>query len=281
MILVICLGCESQHISSAGPKYQNTVAVSVTDFEETTHQFLKPPTRIISLVPSATETLLSMGVGNSLIARTEFDNAPAMLELPSVGPGLNPDLEILLSVRPDLVIGFSGESNPSIKKHLENSGVTAFMIRPDKLEDIIEIIKKLSLITDRVSLGDSIILSINTSLETVKQKVANENKIRVAYILGGEPPWVAGPNTYIHQLILAGGGQNVFRDLKYQYVPVSLEEFFVRPIDVVLSTENTNLPINLKSFETVTLPSSFEIPGPRLGQAVFELAKALHPKVFP
>ncbi|MFL2544575.1 MAG: ABC transporter substrate-binding protein [Longimicrobiales bacterium] len=286
-VLAICIGCESPKNNSTGGHFGDILVstsqaypIQITDYENKTHEFLESPNRIISLVPSATATLLAMDAGNSLIARTDFDDAREIIGLPSVGTGLNPDLEILLSLRPDLVIGFAGNSDPSIKRHLENAGVTGFMIRPDKLEDAREIIKKLSMITDRVPLGDSIILSINTSLETVKLKVANKAKPRVAYILGGEPPWVSGPDTYIHQLIVAGGGHNIFEDLEHQYVPVSLEEFYIRPLDLILSTENTLLPDNLQNIEATALSPSIEIPGPNLGQAVFEIAKILHPEVF-
>ena len=286
-VLTICFGCESPKNNSASGHFGCTLVstsqaypIQVTDYENKTHTFSKSPTRIISLVPSATETLLAMDAGNSLIARTDFDDALEIIDLPSVGTGLNPDLEILLSLRPDLVIGFAGNSDPSIQRHLENAGVTGFMIRPDKLDDAREIIKKLSIITDRVPLGDSIVVSINTSLETVKLKVANKAKPKVAYILGGEPPWVSGPDTYIHQLIVAGGGYNIFEDLEHQYVPVSLEEFYIRPLDLILSTENTLLSDNLQNIEAATLSPSIEIPGPNLGRAVVEIAKVLHPEVF-
>jgi len=288
-LLIILLTCQSSDrgATSASSRKPGTspsepYPILLTDDTQTFHRFLLAPTRIISLVPSATQTLLSMGLGNNLIGRTEFDiDTPELRNLPSVGEGLNPDLEILLSLEPDLVIGFAGESNPSITKHLNNSNITYFMIRPDKLEDVVDIINKLSLITNRESLGDSIILHINTALKIVKQKVGDIPRPKIAYVLGGEPPWVAGPGTYIHQLIVTVGGQNVFEDLELKYAPVSLEEFFVRNIDLILSTENTYLPDKLKSLRSITLPSSFEIPGPGLGEAILEIARVIHPQAFP
>jgi iron complex transport system substrate-binding protein len=288
-LLVIFWTCQSSdsNVTSTASEDPGTFPselypLLITDDSRTIHQFISAPKRIISLVPSATETLLSMDLGNNLVGRTEFDIAtPEIRNLPSVGLGMNPDLEILLSLNPDLVIGFSGESDTSITRHLKNSNITYFMIRPDKLEDAVEIIKRLSLITDRKSLGDSIILNINTSLEIVQQKIANKVRPRIAYVLGGEPPWVAGPGTYIHQLIIAGGGQNIFDDLEHKYAPVSLEEFFVRKLDLILLTENTRLPNALKHLRTFTISSSVEIPGPGLGEAVFEIAHGIHPQVFP
>ena len=288
-LLIIFLACQkddkpdtSNSSGKSGTLPSEPYPILLTDDAETLHRFLSVPRRIISLVPSATQTLLSMGLRNSLIGRTDFDLAtPELSNLPSVGEGLNPELEILLSLEPDLVIGFAGESNPSITEHLDNSHITYFMIRPEKLEDVLEIINKLSVITDRESLGDSIIMGINTALEIVQRKVANKPRPRIAYLLGGEPPWVAGPNTYIHQIIVTGGGQNVFEDLEHEYAPVSLEEFFVRNIDLILSTENTYIPDKLKVFRAITLPSSVEIPGPELGEAILEIARFIHPQSFP
>ena len=286
--LILQWGCDlpKDHLSDSTPgsvleSASQTYPIQIADYTNQVHLFLEAPSRIISLVPSATETLLSIDVENSLVGRTDFDDAPGISHLPSVGTGLNPDLEILLSLEPDLIIAFAGESDPSIMKHLRNAGTIPFMIRPDKLEDATGIIETLSLITDREHMGDSIIETINSSLEMVRKRVENQPKPRVAYILGGEPPWVTGPDTYLHQLIAVSGGQNIFEDLEHEYVPVSLEEFFIRKPDLILSTEHTYIPKILQNSRTIKLSSSIEIPGPGLAEAILEIARAIHPKIFP
>jgi iron complex transport system substrate-binding protein len=104
--------------------------------------------------------------------------------------------------------------------------------------------------------------------------------VRVAYVLGDHPPWVAGPDTFIHELLTAAGGENVFSDLGALYGPVSPEEFLVREIDLLLTPEGGNVVLPTLELPVKRVSPSLELPGPHLAQSAWELAKILHPEVF-
>lgn len=264
--------------SGGGPNGQPVV---VMDDAQRRHEFVSPPGRIVSLVPSATETLLAFGLGDHLVGRTEYDRTPELSSLPSVGGGLQPNLEILVALEPDLVIRFAGESDRATAERLTDLGIPHFAIQPDGIADVQSIIRRLGAITGAEAAADSLLAEIRSALADVQERVEGLPLRRVAYLLGGEPPWVAGPGTYIHELMILGGGTNVFDDLGQLYVPVSLEELIDRKPDLLLIAESGSAPPELSSIPSVRLPGSIEVPGPGLGDAAREVARLIHPEAFP
>jgi ABC-type Fe3+-hydroxamate transport system substrate-binding protein len=102
--------------------------------------------------------------------------------------------------------------------------------------------------------------------------------VRTVYILGGTPPWVAGPGTYIDELIALGGGVNVFADLDTKYASVSPEEIVARHIAVVLTPPGSDFDRRLLAGVPVrTVSGALELPGPALADAARNIAHLLHP----
>jgi iron complex transport system substrate-binding protein len=257
----------------------NNRAIQIMDDSGKLHLFRNPPERIISLVPSATETLLALGVREKIVGRTDYDNLSELIDLPSVGDGLQPNLEILVSLDPDLVIRFEGESNKHTEENLSKMEITNFAIRPESIADIKSIIKRLGKITRKTSAADSILGAIEGTLNEVAIHIEGLPRKKVAYLLGGNPPWVSGPGTYIHELITAVGAENALGDLQESYAQISVEELITRKIDLILISEGQDVPQILDT-EYISVPLSVEIPGPRLGEATKTIASLIYPKAF-
>ena len=253
--------------------------VQVTDDSGAQYRFDAPPERIVSLVPSATETLLALGLRESLVGRTDYDHLAELAELPSVGGGLQPNLEVLVSLDPDLVVRFEGESDQATADRLSDLAIPHFAIRPDGIADVQSIIGRLGAITGAVAAADSILAEIQEALDDVAARVDGLPRRKVVYLMGGDPPLVSGPGTYIDELMVAGGAENVFDDLDGLYVPVSLEELINREVDLILLSAGS-VPEQLSHVEHVSLPSSVEVPGPGLGEAARTIARLIHPEAF-
>jgi len=253
--------------------------VDVMDDAGARHHFEAPPTRIVSLVPSATETLLAVGVGGRLVGRTDHDPQQELAELPSVGGGLQPNLEVLVSLAPDLVIRFEGESDRATVDRLSDLGIPQFGIQPTGIADVQSSISRLGTITGAGFVADSILAAIQEALDDVSSRVQGLPRRQVVYLMGGEPPWVAGPGTYIHELLVAGGAENVFDDLGGLYGPISLEELITRDVDLIL-VSGGGVPQQVSDVEHAQLPSWVEVPGPRLGEAARTIARLIHPDAF-
>ena len=175
------------------------------------HTFDTAPQRIVSLVPSATEALLAMALADRLVGRTDYDRMPELTGLPSVGGGLQPNLEILVSLDLDLVIRFAGDSDLATAERMTGLGIPHFAVQPDGIEDVLTIIRDLGRIMDALDAADAMIREIRDALDDVARRVDGLPEPRVAYLLSGDPPWVAGPGTYIDELMAVAGGKKRFR----------------------------------------------------------------------
>jgi iron complex transport system substrate-binding protein len=286
--LVLALaGC-----GAPGPGRDANPAADTTEHAATVHTYTDadgrqvrvavPVTRVVSLVPSATMTLDALGARGVLVARTDYDTAAWAADLPSVGGGLQPSIEALVAARPELVIRFGGSQDTRTPARLDDLGIPQLAIRPDGIADVLSTVRTLGDLTGRVAAADSLVAAIRAELEDVRTRVQGTAPVRVAYVLGGDPPWVAGPGTYISELMTLAGGTNVFSDLGRLYAPVSPEELVERDIDVVLLAAGSTLDRALvQGSRVVEVNGDVERPGPDVGRSARDVARAIHPEAFP
>ena len=275
--VALLVACSGEPDATSRPSGAADSDTTVVDAAGVQHSVSRAPSRIISLVPSATEILVALGRSDLLVARTDFDEIDDLATLPSVGNGLQPNLEAILAADPEVVIYFLGESDDTTPRRLRDAGIRTFAVRPDGVEDVRREIHALGRLTHADAAADSVLTSLDRTLAEIAERVAARPSVRVVFTLGGEPPWVAGPGTYVDQLIQAAGGENVFSDLSGLYAPVSLEEFLSREIDVILVMPGTELPERIGDAEVREVPAFIQLPGPRLGLAAVAIAEILHP----
>lgn len=253
------------------------VAIEILDAADRTVYLAGPAQRVISLVPSATLTLRALGATDRLAGRTDFDVEPWAADIPSVGGGLEPNLETIVALRPDLVIRFAGDQDRRTPARLDDLGIPHLAVRPDRIDDVLASVRLLGRATGLEGAADSLAARILADLADVEARVAERPRKAVAYVLGGTPPWVAGPGTYIHELVDLAGGDNVFSDLDALYAPVSPEEIRSRRIDVVLVSGVETFDGSLAPDARIeVVEAELEIPGPALARSALRLAELLH-----
>lgn len=274
-------GCHVADTDGLPPLTDQADPLILIDDAGRTWSFLAPPRRIVSLVPAATDMLVTLGVGEYLVGRTDFDNLPEGLEgLPSVGGGLGPSIEVIASLAPDLVIRFEGPSDPETAARLDQLGIPHLGIRPDGIDDILRIVSLLGQVTDRNSEARALADQIQTTLREVKEAAEGVTPVRVAILLGGDPPWVAGGTTFVHELAVLAGAENVLAGATLLYGPMSVEEIRRQNPDLLLLTRRGQLPAGLRGMAYRVAPESLVIPGPEIGEAarvMFELLHSGHP----
>lgn len=253
---------------------------TMRDAEGLTVGFRSRPQRILSLVPSATQTLQALGAGSLLVGRTDYDTASALSHLPSVGGGLQPSLEVVVSLDPDLVIRFAGESDRVTPRRLARLGIQQFAVRPDRMADIRRTILDLGEITGFRDKATEMVAEMDSILQEIESRLQGRSRRNVAYLLGGNPPWAAGKDTFVEELIHVAGGANVFDDLEALYGPVSPEELMTREIDLVLIPEGSEVSLPGIDLPVTFVPASIELPGPYLADEAWRLATILHPEAF-
>ncbi|MEX0856206.1 MAG: helical backbone metal receptor [Gemmatimonadota bacterium] len=260
----------SQDLADAFPR-------SLVDDSGREVRIAAPPDRILSLVPSATPILMALGRTEWLVGRTDFDRDSALAHLPSVGGGLGASVERIVSLRPRLVIRFDAGSDPATPGQLDAAGIPHLAIRPDGIEDVLRIIELLGVAVAREAAADSLRTSLVGELATVAEEVAGRPRPRVAILLGGNPPLVAGGDTFLHELTELAGGTNVLADAGTLYAPMSVEAILQRSPDILLLSEGSAPPRGLEGIPVRSLPLAVQIPGLDLGSSARLLADLLHP----
>jgi iron complex transport system substrate-binding protein len=269
-------------------------AVSVVDDAGHTVTLPHPARRIVSLVPSATETLLALGARGALVGRNDFDKGMGIDSLPSVGGGMDPSLERLVALRPDVVVGWNAGSDPAARQRIEALGIRLFALKTEDTTDVFRAVRSLGALTGRRTSADSLSASMRRGLADVAASVAGKPRPRVFFVVWNDPPMTAGPRTYVAQLIGVAGGTNTFADAARQWPTVSLEEIVRRDPDVVVLPQGEKGAAAsiaalrgapgwrelraMKDGHAVTVPADLvNRPGPHIAEAARALAAALHP----
>lgn len=277
-LLVAALGiaaaCGDPRGQGAPP---STDAIRVVDASGAEVSLSAPAQRIVSLVPSATQMLQAIGAEGTLVGRTDFDTEPWTRALPSVGGGIEPNLEAIVALDPDLVVHFAGTQDPRTPSRLDDLDIPHVAVRPDHVEDIYRTAELLGAVTGKSAAADSLVESLRSGLQSLSSRAAQLPRLRVAYVLGGTPPWVSGPGTYIDEIVSLAGGDNVFSDLGALYSAVSPEQLRARDIDVVLASGAGSFDARLTpGARVVDVGDALEIPGPGVVDAAYHVAELMH-----
>lgn len=267
--------------------------VAATDDNGRTVRLAGPARRVVSLVPSATETLLALGARERVVGRTRYDTDPRIADVPSVGGGLDPSVETLLSLRPDLVISWDAGKSPGLRERLEQAGIAVFEVETTDTADVFRNIERLGSLIGRRPASDSLAAAIRLDLRAVRAAVAGRRRPSVLYVVWSDPPTTAGPNTFITQVIGLAGGRTIFPDLRADWPQVSMEEIVRRQPELVLLPVGENRRHSLRrlldapgwrELEAVREGRIVEVPadllsrpGPHLAQAARAMRAALHP----
>ncbi|MDB4949902.1 MAG: Iron complex transport system substrate-binding protein [Gemmatimonadetes bacterium] len=269
-------------------------AVSAVDAAGRSVRLSHPARRIVSLIPSATETLVEIGAGDRLVGRTDFDHGPAVDRLPSVGGGMTPSLEALVSLKPDLVLGWETSKDQRIRERLGEMGIPVFAVKAEDTTDVFRTVRSLGMLTARTRTADSLLGALRTELAAVRASVAGKRAPSVFFLVWNDPPMTAGPRTFISQLLGIAGGRNVFTDAATDWPNVSMEEIVRRDPDILVLPQGEKGGAHdvralrgepgwrelraLREGHVVIVPADLvNRPGPHLAQAARLLRDGLHP----
>jgi ABC-type Fe3+-hydroxamate transport system substrate-binding protein len=246
------------------------------------------PRRIVSLAPASTELLFALGYGDRVVGRTRWCDYPAEVEfIPSVGDGLNPNIEAVAARKPDLVVMYATAANAPAVEQLQRLGIPAINIKLDRLDDIPHASRLLASVLGDSTHVDSIARRFEGSLDSLR-KIDRPVRRRVTMVVWDNPPMVIGAGSFLNELITLAGGKNVFDDLAQPSPTVSIETIASRKPDLFLSlARDTTGPSFAQRPEWQAVRAvrdrrfgylhgtEFDRPGLRLIQAVIELDSVL------
>lgn len=256
--------------------------------------------RIISLSPNITEILFALNLGEQVVGVTDFcEYPPAVRAKTRVGGYLNPNMEVIVSLKPTLVVMLN--YNQDLKQKLMNFAFPILLIRNDRIEDVFASIDTIGSITGRERQADSLIQHIQTTITKIQRISKELPKRRVLFCIGRKPEglqdiYAVGSSTFLNQLLEIAGAENIFEDISLKYPKVTPEAILTRNPEIIIETWSAKgkseaelerhrnawkmLPsINAVKNEQIFLLTEeyMLIPGPRMGLILEKLFELLHP----
>ncbi len=284
-------------VLAAGPSPSRAQPVQVTDDLGQQISLPQPASRIIPLYGAFSEILYDIGAGDRIIARTQADTVvPGIKDLPSVGTHMRPNVEMIIGLRPDLVVMTASRKaeTPEISRVLD-SGIPVAVFSPKSFGDIFSTVERLGVLSGKQDKASKFVASLRQRLEAIREQLAGITKRRTVFFeVRAEPLTGAGQGSIVQDIIEASGGENIIKNEK-PIVRYSLEELLAREPDFYVIQEgpmNKNPPDPTKRahFDRLRCIRDgkfmfvdeliFSRPGPRCVEAVERLAPALYPEMF-
>jgi ABC-type Fe3+-hydroxamate transport system substrate-binding protein len=207
------------------------------------------PHRVVCLVPSVVDIVYALGAGEDVVAISDFTKYPKeALQKPSIGLPLNPSIEAIIALHPDLVLGSGDMNTLESAGHLQRLSIPVFMVDPHGIEGIYGSILSLGGALNRETDAHTLVARLRTRVDAVKARVAGQPKVRVFMAIWYDPVMTIGKRAFISELIEAAGGRSVTDDIAQEWPEVSLETIVSRQPDALLLMRGSNItPEELKT----------------------------------
>jgi iron complex transport system substrate-binding protein len=255
------------------------------------------PQRIVSLAPNLTETVFALDLGDRVAGVTNYcDYPPEALKRARVCGPINPNLEEIVSLHPDVVLATRALNRLETVEALERLGVPVYTTDPHTVEEVIASTRKLGRVLGAETRAEALAAEMQERLAELARRLAGRPPRRVFFVVWTEPVISTGQHTFLADAIRRAGGESVV-DAQQDWPQVSIEEVMRQnPEYLVFSGTHPEDPqgtINMlrkrtgwSSMDAVrenhfaVVSDALTRPAPRLLDAIEDLARQLHPEAF-
>jgi iron complex transport system substrate-binding protein len=289
---------EQPQLRQAGPP---AAASGTSRSSDTAPQ--KTPQRIVSLVPAVTEMLYAIGAGPRMVGVSSFDTYPPEVRaLPKVGGLIDPDLERIIMLKPDLVV--ISETHTELGAQLRIAGLATFPYALGDLANVSRTIRLLGTVTGLEPEASAVIAGLESRFEAVRAQVKGRPTVRALLVFSRQPGslreiYASGGTGFLHDLLELAGGENVFAGVKREAVQVTTEAILAAAPDAIIELR-PGPPLSAGEIEHerrswnalaavpavragrvyVLVGDELVVPGARVADTAERLARALHPESF-
>lgn len=255
----------------------------------------EPPRRIVSLAPSVTETIFALGAGDRLVGVTTYCDYPAdAKKIAKIGDFMNPSLEAVVAKKPDLVIGVVGATDPVKAREMERLRLKVVLLPLSTLDDVLKSIRTIAAAAGYERAGNALAKKINAEIAAVGKRVFAAPRRSTLVIVGFQPVIAVGGKNFIDELISLAGGANIAGAASQPWLNLPDEYVVAKKPEVIIEAgmgsergASQKRWSDLKSVPAVrdgrihSYPSDKILrPGPRVGEALGDLARLIHPECF-
>ncbi len=307
--MMVCLAAVLLSSTSA-------LALQIEDDQGKIIRLEQPARRVISLYGAFAEMLYAIGAGDRLIARTEADHFPdAITELPSIGTHMRPNVEMIIGMKPDLVIqSMSRQEAIAEMESLARAGIPVAVFAPRNFSDIFSVMLRLGVLTGSEATAERRVLELQGRLREVQARLgvnaevqtegkkeqqqpaecAAKKPLRVFFEVRSEPLTAAGQGSVIQDILSSAGAQNVVESdralLLYGFESLLFADPDVYIVQTGPMNRNPTDPQKRPHFDQLRAVREGRVvsvdeflysrPGPRCVDAVEQLAAKLYPECF-
>jgi iron complex transport system substrate-binding protein len=261
------------------------------------------PQRIVSLVPAVTEMLFAIGAGARLVGVSSFDeHPPEVRAITRVGGLVDPDVERILSLRPDLAIVYGTQDD--LVTQLARARIPMFTYRHAGLPDVTATIRALGVRVARAAAAAEVAGRIEQRLAEIRARVTGRGRPGTLLVFGRQAGtlrgiYASGGLGFLHDMLEAAGGRNLFEDVPRESVQATTEVILARAPEVIVELKYGGsikveevagereawsglaaVPAVKNGRVIVLVGDEFVVPGPRVAEATERLSRALHPEAW-
>ena len=295
---VLCLGllliaaCATRNNKTDSPAHVR----HVTDEAGRTITIPDTVTRFVSLAPNITEIVYAIGAGDRLVGDTTYcDYPPEAKTVAKVGDTLQPSIERILALRPQLVLVSTASQLEAFTKQLDEHDIAVYVTDSRDLEGVFRSILSVGDVLNESVAASELVKQLRARSETVERAVAGLAPVSVFFQLSGQPLYTAGRRSFVTNLIERAGGRSVTSDVQEAWPRLSDETALAsRPEAVIMlsgdamgAAANTKVAAALRNSPAVQNGRVYLVdgdlltrPGPRLIDGLEQMAHALHPEAF-
>ncbi len=242
--------------------------------------------RIVSLKPSATEMIFALGAGNQLVGVTTYCKHPAEArKIAKIGGYSNPNLETIISLKPDLVVLIPDSTSPRVFEALQRASIETLVLKGKTWNDVLEDLRALGRKLGASEKAEALVRGLENAADSIP--VPSTNPPRTAYLVVQRTPlMVAGRGTFLSDILARSGLKNLGDEAVLAYPRLSLETLLQKNPDVILDMDQTGEDTGKEfwgKFPTLNavkngyvhfLDADLFVPGPRIGDALKRIREA-------
>jgi iron complex transport system substrate-binding protein len=280
---------------AASPKNAHAYR-EVTDETGRTVRLLQPVGRIVSLAPNLTETIYALGLQDRLVGDTDYCDYPVEAQKkPKVGGTINPSIEQVAALRPDVVLMASINRFETVRA-LDDLNIPVYETDPHNVQEILASTIKLADVLGVAENGVAVAGEMQQRLAELQRRLGDHPARRVLFVVWAEPLISIGKNTFIADALRKAGAVSIV-DTTQDWPKVSLEEIVrLQPEFLVFTVQNDEKAPDLltlsalpgwrsldavRNHRFVIVSDAVNRPAPRIVSAIEDMARQLHPEAFP
>ncbi|MBB2483153.1 ABC transporter substrate-binding protein [Bacillus sp. APMAM] len=305
LLIFVLAGCGADQQNNNAGKHttkSNGFPVTITDGDGNKLTIKNKPKRIVSLVPSNTETAFALGLDKAIVGVSDYDNYPEQVKSKTKVGGKDINIEKVISLKPDVVLATASDAHNSQEglKQLEDNGIKVVVVNDaTSFTDVYKSIEMIGKVTGTREKAEDIIDGMKSKVANIKEeaaKIAKDHPQKV-WIEVSAPPniYTTGTGTFMNEMVNLLGAKNIADD-KAGWIPFSEEAAVKENPNVIVLTygyyvkDAVNQVVKRKGWQEVSAVKNKRVynvdsdevsrPGPRLADGLEEMAKAIYPDNF-